>query len=450
MANTGFAACTVEQLAGTYASQFGPIDCKSVDNALQCCYENVRACNKRLRLELRNNGRELVGEWSERTQSGPVKFMVTPQCDLTSGRWGSGARPTARWMVNQRTSPRPVIAPAGSTASSTPSSAHPQTNGRGKLLFSGAGLAVYTLFTSKWTPNSWCNELSFSVSAEFDRDASFVFAPGFVHNALFEKLLPDLRVEHCPQAAQSITAKVFLKDLYFDPRGGRRSAAEAEKNSTTANAPILTASFNTDFRANPGDRPADASRLNLLYNDNGVHRFRHSDAEVANLVGSADRLLTYWERGGKTPAEYAVILQRQAAVKARYQALEDRYGVALKSYDIVRILGGHSEEIQWLPYDEWYFLLSYIQTTTSICGDKTVGKPYRGQVYVARDGQRVGDSDVILWYSTALRPKVKGRQVGTGWGVYQPDATIKADIEALIEANGCASEPFAVIERFFH
>ena len=72
----------------------------------------------------------------------------------------------------------------------------------------------------------------------------------------------------------------------------------------------------------------------------------------------------------------------------------------------------------------------------------------RNGTYV--NGQRVEESDVVLWYSTALRPKVKGRQIGSGWGVYKPDATIQADIEALIEVNGCASEPLALIERYFH
>ncbi len=447
LATQASATCTVEQIAGTYPSQFGTIDCKAQGGVLNCCYEDVQACNKQLRLTLNPNGREVNGQWLERGQSGPAKFVVTPQCDLMAGRWGSGPRPTARWSVDPRTSPRPVVAKATKSAQSMQA----QTNFKGELLYQGDDFSIFQLVTSKSSPGSWCSNLQFQVSAEYTRDASALFSPNVIYTELFSSLLPELRLKHCPQATTNITASIYLKDIYFNARGERKTPQEAAQDGRTANSALASISFYTDFKADPNARPSDASRLNFIYRDNGVHRMRLPNSEVANLVGSANLLLAYWQRGGKAPDEHAEVERRKTAVRARFDALAARYGAKLTSYDTVRILGGHGNELKWSRDDSWFFLRSYIQTTSAICGENTVGEPYRNQTRVVDNAGRTIDDAVVLWYSKALHPRVTGQQIGTGLGgVYRPDVKIKADIEALIQVNGCASEPLAIIERFFH
>lgn len=443
-AEGAYAVCAAEHIAGEYASTFGPISCRGSGNELRCCYDDINACRKKLELTLQPGAREVRGQWMEGGDRGGAKFAVDQNCNLVAGRWGTGSQLNQRWSVSGRTSPAAVAPPA-------PPPDH-LVNFAGKSLYKGDNLEISRLVSNTHQPDGWCSALSFSVSAEFDRTADFVFDPEFLYHTLFRELLPALKRKHCPQAQQTITARVFLRDLFFNVRGKSTNRDAVEKEGRTGNASIATVSYYTDFKADPKSRPESREQLNITYNDNGVHRAHMNAAKVALLVGSADRLREYYERGGRTVQEYAVIQGKKAEIEALFQQVEDRYGVRPESYDVVRLLTGNSDQLSWDRSDEWYFLRSYIQTTTRLCGNKTVGEPYRSQSRFVNDrGQTVEESDTVLWYSLALRPKVKGRQIGSAlFGVYKPDEQIASDVTRLVSTHGCGSEPLGRMERYFH
>ena len=443
----GHATCKAEHIAGDYASQFGPMACKGQGQSLSCCYENVKRCDKRLELTLQSDGRNLLGQWHDGGSSGAAKFAIDNKCNLVLGRWGMGANASQRWTMNGRTSPAKLPPPA-------PLPKY-YLNSRGESLYAGNGFEVFKFVQNPRRPDQWCTALSFSVSVEFAQSEEFVFTPEYLYDTLYSDLLPRLRMQYCPGASSDIMARIYLRDVFFNLRGQATTRDEALEQGRVANANLVTATFYAAFADDPHVRPKDASQLNLLYNDSGVHRAHLSPTQVAQVVGSVERLRGYYERGGKTLEEYAeaqrVRQERQAAIDAVYQQAEQRFGTTVENFEMAQLLAGRGAQIDWSGSDQWYFLRSYIQTTTQLCGDNTVGKPYRSQSnYVDDSGNAVRESDVVLWYSEALRPRVKGKQIGSLYfGTYKPDEVIARDVGKLVKDHGCASPPLAAIEDYF-
>ena len=100
--------CTLEQLAGTYQSAYGKMECKAAAGQLECCYGNIRACDKKLALKLASRGSQLTGQWIEGSgQSGAARFAVTQDCSVDNGFWGNGRRATSPWSGRTPSSPAP-------------------------------------------------------------------------------------------------------------------------------------------------------------------------------------------------------------------------------------------------------------------------------------------------------------------------------------------------------
>ncbi|WP_286979671.1 peptidoglycan-binding domain-containing protein [Haliea sp.] len=119
-ANTG---CTIEQLAGEYKSAYGAMECRAASGRLDCCYGNVRSCDKNLELTLSSRGNELTGKWIEGSQNGAARFAVTRDCSVSDGFWGNGRRATSPWSVTRvgqaKKAPAPTRGSAKATASRT-------------------------------------------------------------------------------------------------------------------------------------------------------------------------------------------------------------------------------------------------------------------------------------------------------------------------------------------
>ncbi len=95
--------CQIEDVAGTYSSQWGSVQCAVNDEQLECCYGNLTICDKKLYLTLADDATELRGRWEYSTgTTGSAKFAVDDKCDLQSGFWGSGPVPTGAWTVSRR------------------------------------------------------------------------------------------------------------------------------------------------------------------------------------------------------------------------------------------------------------------------------------------------------------------------------------------------------------
>lgn len=115
--------CTLEQLAGTYQSAYGKMECKAAAGQLECCYGNIRACDKKLALKLASRGSQLTGQWIEGSgQSGAARFAVTQDCSVDNGFWGNGRRATSPWSVSRvgqvKSAPAPTRKNAPATAQS--------------------------------------------------------------------------------------------------------------------------------------------------------------------------------------------------------------------------------------------------------------------------------------------------------------------------------------------
>lgn len=95
-------ACTVNELAGVYESQYGNMDCKASGSSLDCCYSGN--CRYDLNLTLTGGGDQLIGKWDHKTgRSGTAQFDVTEDCRIGDGRWGVGtAEPTTTWTVGEK------------------------------------------------------------------------------------------------------------------------------------------------------------------------------------------------------------------------------------------------------------------------------------------------------------------------------------------------------------
>lgn len=94
--------CTLEQIAGTYQTAYGPLVCKPADGALDCCYGP--RCEKKAKLAFDESGQNMVGTWSYPDgQHGPITFPVSFHCALQSGRWGTAGQHLNRaWTVGRR------------------------------------------------------------------------------------------------------------------------------------------------------------------------------------------------------------------------------------------------------------------------------------------------------------------------------------------------------------
>jgi hypothetical protein len=94
--------CTLDEIAGTYQTIYGPLVCKVNAGALDCCYGS--RCEKKAKLTLDQSGQNTVGTWRYPDgQRGQVTFPVSSQCALQSGRWGSAGQNLNRaWSVGRR------------------------------------------------------------------------------------------------------------------------------------------------------------------------------------------------------------------------------------------------------------------------------------------------------------------------------------------------------------
>jgi len=118
-------ACNIEQLAGEYTSSYGAMECGLAAGRLDCCYGNVRSCEKKLELTLSSGGNELTGKWIEGSQSGAARFTVTNNCSVSDGFWGNGRRATSPWSVTRVGQAKTAKAPTRGNAEATSSRPSP-------------------------------------------------------------------------------------------------------------------------------------------------------------------------------------------------------------------------------------------------------------------------------------------------------------------------------------
>ncbi|MCU7842479.1 MAG: hypothetical protein KZQ93_01415 [Candidatus Thiodiazotropha sp. (ex Monitilora ramsayi)] len=77
--------CTVEEIAGSYRTGYGQMVCEVSEGGLACCYGG--RCKKKARLALDESGRNLEGTWNDTRREGTVRFPLSSECELESGRW---------------------------------------------------------------------------------------------------------------------------------------------------------------------------------------------------------------------------------------------------------------------------------------------------------------------------------------------------------------------------
>ena len=94
-----FAQCNIEDLAGSYQTQYGNMRCQAKGDTLNCCYRNLQSCDQRLELQFSRKRDQVVGKWLYSNGSkGSAKFAVTSECAMGDGLWGA-RRPTSAWWV---------------------------------------------------------------------------------------------------------------------------------------------------------------------------------------------------------------------------------------------------------------------------------------------------------------------------------------------------------------
>jgi peptidoglycan hydrolase-like protein with peptidoglycan-binding domain len=112
--------CTLEQLAGSYQSAYGEMQCKATAGQIECCYGDIRTCDKKLALKLASRGNELIGRWIEGSgQSGAARFAVTQDCSVDDGFWGNSRRATSPWSVSRVGQAKSPPEPTGKTTPAT-------------------------------------------------------------------------------------------------------------------------------------------------------------------------------------------------------------------------------------------------------------------------------------------------------------------------------------------
>lgn len=126
-------SCTLEQLAGVYEGDYGPIDCRPEGDKLRCCYYGA-ACSGEFELALDAAANRLVGTWREGTTTGPVEFGIDNACSLASGLWAyEGQDPSRAWTISARAAVAEpeAAAPADDVADVSPSAAAGDSNETG-------------------------------------------------------------------------------------------------------------------------------------------------------------------------------------------------------------------------------------------------------------------------------------------------------------------------------
>lgn len=96
------AACTAQDVAGSYESSYDTINCTATGNSLDCCYYSE--CKYDLNLEVSADGTQATGNWDHKTgRTGRASFGVDAQCGLANGLWGEGdAEPSRTWAIRSR------------------------------------------------------------------------------------------------------------------------------------------------------------------------------------------------------------------------------------------------------------------------------------------------------------------------------------------------------------
>lgn len=77
--------CTAKEIAGSYRTGYGQMVCEVSEVGLDCCYGG--RCDKKARLALDESGRNLEGTWDDTRREGTVRFPLSAECELESGRW---------------------------------------------------------------------------------------------------------------------------------------------------------------------------------------------------------------------------------------------------------------------------------------------------------------------------------------------------------------------------
>lgn len=126
-----WASCTVDEIAGTYQTSFGALECRAGGAGLDCCYGySGDECTSAVMLKLSPGKPLLTGEWTYYNgTSGVIQFGLTDDCSLSDGLWGDKTLNSV-WGVSARTSgPPPAPSPDEATTSTAPEQASPDPAG---------------------------------------------------------------------------------------------------------------------------------------------------------------------------------------------------------------------------------------------------------------------------------------------------------------------------------
>lgn len=124
-------SCTADDIAGTYPTSFGELECRANGPGLDCCYGySGDECVSAIMLQPSADQSAFTGEWTYfNGTSGVIEFGLNDDCTLSNGLWGAESLDSV-WGVSARTAlPPPVTVadggPAATTAASEPASAEP-------------------------------------------------------------------------------------------------------------------------------------------------------------------------------------------------------------------------------------------------------------------------------------------------------------------------------------
>lgn len=143
-------------------------------------------------------------------------------------------------------------------------------------------------------------------------------------------------------------------------------------------------------------------------------------------------------------------------MRVRFEAAEQTYDAQIRSSRVASILLDPDVKQGWDSELAWKLLGTYIWRTTQRCGPNTVGQSKSRALRYHR-GTEAGGTMTTIWYSASLDGLVQQRQgseLGQGWGnnlvgLYQFDQDFGNSVNALIDAQGCQSEPLRIIEKYF-
>lgn len=333
------------------------------------------------------------------------------------------------------------------TVFAAPSADARPLNLQGELLVETDEFLVYKLVTFDGDDISWCNGYKFGVSAVAKAGVDQQFTRAYMHETLFADVLPQLKDQLCPGAVGAISATVFLRDIFI-MHNGQITTREQAIDSPTYNKRIVAASYYADFSgAGPTPRPSVSDvRLVLNTTVDDVARYERYASSVSGLQA-------FHANNQRTPEGVAADAQaerdRQAQREAMMAALEARFGMRPQSREIALILAGRGDEVRWSDPTAWRYLRTYIYRTSATCGSNTVGE---GQQVQLRFRSNTVDAAAPygMWMSTRVEAVSKGWPYGNELtGLLPAEQPTAADVDALIAANGCGSEPLARLEDFF-